>query len=121
MDTLLDTLFQVTQHIRYIAVYSAGQLVLRQRPDLHNASASDSDRYEELLVNPTLLTLTRQRGEIDCGGLAYIIIRYGYFFQLVIPLNKGHISLAFEPQADPLNYVDQLTHVLLDHALLDGE
>lgn len=68
MDTLLDTLFHVTQEIRYVAVYSAGKLFIRQRPDLLHASASDSDRYEELLVNPTLLALTQQRGTIDCGG-----------------------------------------------------
>ena len=42
-------------------------------------------RYEELLVNPTLLELTRQRGNIDCGGLEYLVIRYGNFFQLVLP------------------------------------
>ena len=120
MDTLLDTLFNVTHEIRYVAVYSAGQLFMRQRPDLHHASASDSDRYEELLVNPTLLTLTRQRGEIDCGGLAYLIIRYGFFFQLVIPLKDGHISIAFQPQADPVTYVEQVTHILRDHALLAG-
>lgn len=71
MDILVDTVFHVTQEIRYVAVYLAGQLWMRQRPDLLHASASDSDRYEELLVNPTLLTLTRQRGEIDCGGLAH--------------------------------------------------
>ena len=120
MDTLLDTLFQVTQEIRYVAVYSAGQLFMRERADLHHASASDSDRYEELLVNPTLLTLTRQRGEIDCGGLAYLIIRYGFFFQLVIPLKDGHISIAFQPQGDPVTYVEQVTHILRDHALLAG-
>ena len=120
MDTLLDTLFQLTQHIRYIAVYSAGQLFMRQRADLHNASASESDRYEELLVNPTLLTLARQRGEIDCGGLAYLIIRYGFFFQLVIPLREGHISMAFEPQADPVSYVEQVLHILHDYAPLTG-
>lgn len=43
---------------------------LRERPDLADASSSESDRYEELLVNPTLITLARQRGEIDCGGRA---------------------------------------------------
>jgi hypothetical protein len=82
--------------------------------------SSDSDRFEELLVNPTLLTLTRQRGAIDCGGLAYLIIRYGFVFQLVIPLKDGHISIAFEPQADPVIYIEQVTHILRDHALLAG-
>ncbi len=118
MNTLLDTLFHLTTAIRYVSIYSAGQLFIRQRPDILHASASDSDRYEELLVNPTLLTLTRQRGEIDCGGLMYMIIRYGFFFQLVIPLKEGHISIAFEPEAEPMNYVGQVTHLLHDHALL---
>jgi hypothetical protein len=68
MNGLIDALFDLTLAVRYVAIYSHGQLSLRQRPDLSLASAPESDRYEELLVNPTLLTLTRQRGEIDCGG-----------------------------------------------------
>ena len=121
MNTLLDTLFHLTTKIRYVSIYSAGQLFMRQRPDILHASASDSDRYEELLVNPTLLTLTRQRGEIDCGGLMYIIIRYEFFFQLVVPLKEGHISIAFEPQAEPMNYVGQVTQLLHDRALLASD
>ena len=45
-----------------------------------DASGLESDRYEELLVNPTLLTLATQRGNIDCGGLKYLIVRYGNKF-----------------------------------------
>src|SRR5690349_24655038 len=115
MSDLHDDVFAISPDIRYVAAAHGQQVQLRSRPDLHNASASDSDRYEELLVNPTLLTLARQRGEIDCGGLAYLIIRYGFFFQLVIPLKEGHISIAFEPQADPVSYVEQVTHILHDH------
>jgi hypothetical protein len=102
MDRLVDALFELTSDIRYAAVYKHGELSLRQRPDLTLASASESDRYEELLVNPTLLTLTRQRGDIDCGGLAYVVIRYGNFFQFVAPIDGGHVSVAFEPDADPI-------------------
>jgi hypothetical protein len=36
-----------------------------ERPDLANASASESDKYEELIVNPAVLTLVRQRGNIE--------------------------------------------------------
>jgi hypothetical protein len=66
------------------------------RQDLKNASATESDRYEELLVNPTLLFLLSQRGNIDCGGLAYVVVRYGNFNQLVVPLPDGHVSVALD-------------------------
>ena len=59
MDRLMDALFDLTPDIRYVAIYRRGELSLRQRPNLNLASASESDCYEELLVNPTLLTLTR--------------------------------------------------------------
>jgi hypothetical protein len=58
MDHLMDALFNLTLQVRYVAVYRHGELTLRQRPDLTGASAPESDRYEELLVNPTILTLT---------------------------------------------------------------
>ena len=40
-------------------------------------------------MNPTLLTLARQRGGIDCGGLDYLVIAYGSFFQLVMAIDGG--------------------------------
>jgi hypothetical protein len=75
MDELLESMFQQALEIRYVAVYVAGQLTTRERPDLAHASAPESDRYEELLVNPTLLTLVQQRGNIDCGGMRYLILQ----------------------------------------------
>ena len=98
---IADRLFAASQDIRYVALLRDGEPLLRARPELDGASSSDSDRYEELLVNPTLLVLTRQRGDIDCGGLEYIVIRYGNFFQLVHPVEGGHISVAIEPRGDP--------------------
>ena len=56
------------------------------------ASSSGSDRYEELLANPAVLTLLSQRGEIDCGGLRYVLVRYGNFFQLVTRIPRAGIS-----------------------------
>ena len=52
MDGLIDALFDLTPTVRYVAIYKHGQLSLRQRPELSLASAPESDRYEELLVNP---------------------------------------------------------------------
>jgi hypothetical protein len=115
MDRLVDALFELTSDIRYVAVYRHGELSLRQRSKLTLASASESDRYEELLVNPTLLTLTRQRGDIDCGGLDYVVIRYGNFFQFVAPIEGGHVSVAFEPDADPIEHAAEVFRTVDAH------
>ncbi len=101
-----------------MALYVGGELRLAERPDLVNASAPESDRYEELLVNPTVLLLTRQRGEIDCGGLEYVLIRYGHFFQLVQPVAGGHLSVAMEPDADPLRLLETVRRIAGEHGLL---
>jgi hypothetical protein len=108
MEDLLARIFDVSSDIRYVAVYRNGQLRSSQRPGLAQASTSESDKYEELIVNPTLLTLTRQRGEIDCGGLEFVLIRYGSFYELVLPLPGGHLSVGIEPHADPLELVPQV-------------
>ena len=100
--------------MRYVAVYRRGDLRMRQRPGLVGASASETDRYEELLVNPTLLTLARQRGEIDCGGLTYLLIRYGNFFTFIHPLRQGHVNAGFELDADLDAVVETLRHVVAD-------
>jgi hypothetical protein len=117
-ETLADTLFRASAAIRYVALYRGGELRLAERTGLRAASSAESDRYEELLVNPTLLTLTRQRGEIDCGGLEYVLIRYGSFYQLVHPVARGHLSLAVEPDADPLALVPVVRRVAREHGLL---
>lgn len=102
MDQLIEAVLAVSPHIRYVAVYRDGELRMRQRDGIGQASAAESDRYEELIVNPTLLKLLRQRGDIDCGGLSHVIIRYGNFYQLVLPLPDGHLSVAVAPEADPV-------------------
>jgi hypothetical protein len=115
MNALIDALFGLTQAVRYVAIYSHGELSLRQRPELSLASAPESDRYEELLVNPTILTLTRQRGEIDCGGLDYVVVRYGNFFEFVVSIEGGHASVAFEPDADPIGHAQEVLGTINRH------
>ena len=115
MEHLIDALFDLSPQVRYVAIYRHGELSLRQRPDLSLASAPESDRYEELLVNPTVLTLTRRRGEIDCGGLDYVVVRYGNFFQFVVPIEGGHASVAFEPDADPIGHAQEVLGTIERH------
>ncbi len=97
---LIGRCLALSPAIRYVAVYIGGVLQSRERAGLAGASAAESDRYEELLVNPALLTLVRQRGNIDCGGLRYVVIRYGNFYQCVFPISGGHVSIALEKSAD---------------------
>ena len=117
MNDLYEDIFGISPTIRYVAVARGQQVQMRSRADLHNASSSDSDRYEELLVNPTLLTLATQRGNIDCGGLRYLIIGYGHFDQLVIPGATGHISVAFELGSNPAEHVQSISDVMARHGL----
>lgn len=99
--------FALGPSVRYVALYRDGALEMRERPGLSDSSESESDRYEELLVNPTLLRLASQRGNIDCGGLDYLLIRYGSFFQFVQEIPDGHVSVALEPTVDTA-FIEQL-------------
>jgi hypothetical protein len=83
---------------------------------LAGASSSVSDRFEELLVNPAIIELARRRGEIDCGGLRYVIVAYGNFFQLVIPLTGGHASIAIERDASVADVLPHVSRVLSAHS-----
>ena len=115
MQDLIDSIFALSNDIRYVAVYKNGELSLSVKEGLIGASSSDSDKYEELIVNPTLLTLVTQRGNIDCGGARYIIVRYGNFYQFIAPLIDGHISLSIEPQANPLKLVESIQDAIAHH------
>ena len=105
---MADRLFELDPAVRYVALAAGPDVEMLERPGLADASASESDRYEELLVNPTLITLARQRGEIDCGGLRFLVIGYGHFHQLVLPTSEGHLSIAFELFADPIAFVPKI-------------
>jgi hypothetical protein len=102
--------------VRYAALAHGADIAMRLRPDLKPGdgvtSSSESDRYEELLVNPAILLLTQRRGEIDCGGLSHIIVGYGNFHQIVVPLNSGHLSVAIDKNADPTAFIAPLRRLI---------
>ncbi|HEX4850687.1 MAG TPA: hypothetical protein VFV08_07770 [Puia sp.] len=99
-ENKIKNLFERFAEIRYVAFYEKGELISRQKTDLNDTSSSDSDKYEELLVNPVILTAARQRGNIDCGGLNFVIIGYGNFFQLICEIPDGHVSICLDKKAD---------------------
>jgi len=111
MPDLAAALFEIPE-VRYIASYINGSLSLHERTGIANASSSESDKYEEIIVNPTLLKLVSQRGNIDCGGLEFVLIRYGRFFQYMQPVRDGHVSVAIEPDADVLATVRKVRDVI---------
>lgn len=108
MNNAIEAIFALSRGIRYVAVYRGDRLESRQRDGLEGASSGESDKYEELLVNPTVLTLTGQRGRIDCGGLRFVVVGYGHFNQLLVPLPDGHASVAFEANESPFLFVEEI-------------
>lgn len=109
---IITEIFKLSEHIRYIAININNQLSSAVAPSLENVSSSETDKYEELLVNPTLLFLIKKRGDIDCGGCEYIIIRYGNFFQFVRFLDQGHLSVGIQPYADVMAVVSLINDFL---------
>jgi hypothetical protein len=85
--------------IGYVALCSGQEVLLRAAPGLLTTTTEESNFYEELLVNPTLLKLASQRANLDCGGLTYIAVGYGGFVQLIIPAKDGHLSLGVSRKA----------------------
>jgi hypothetical protein len=116
-DAVADQIFAIGPEIRYVAFGSGQHVVRRERSGLIDASTGESDLYEELLVNPTLLKLAGQRGDIDCGGLRYLVVAYGNFWQVVIPAGHvGHVSVAVESDADPIAAARRVVAVMEDDA-----
>jgi hypothetical protein len=113
IENLVEFISSVSPYIRYVAVYIDGKLVSSSKQDLLNPSSSESDKYEELIVNPTLLTLVMQRGNIDCGGAEYVLIRYGNFYEFVKPVRNGHISAGIQPEANPLDIIPLIENGLV--------
>lgn len=124
MNKLVQNLFAISEAVRYVAVYQDKKLYSSVRPGLSDVSSSESDLYEEILVNPTILKLATQRGEIDCGGLNYLLIRYGHFYQFVMPMmTHGHVSVCIEPDADAVDvgrHIADRVQEYLDSAVHKG-
>ena len=112
MESLKEKIFAISKDIRYVAIYTDDKLISSQRPRIEKTSNSESDKYEELIVNPTLLKLVTQRGNIDCGGAAYVIIRYGSFYEFVMPLKNGHLSVGIESSSNLMSIVEAIQNLV---------
>jgi len=109
---VVEQILDASPDFRYVALYVDEHLETISKSGTSGSSGAESDKYEELLVNPAILKLAAQRGNIDCGGARYVLIRYGNFYQWVRPVRGGHVSVCIEPTADPLRLESLLDAVL---------
>jgi hypothetical protein len=108
MEVLKNQIFHISDDIRYVAIYANDKLISGEKSSIKNTSSSESDKYEELIVNPTLLKLVVQRGNIDCGGVEYVIIKYGSFFEFVMPIKSGHVSVGIEQHSNIMEVTNKI-------------
>jgi hypothetical protein len=117
MEPVIRSILSLSKGIRYAAIYADGKLFSASNEGLPNESSSESDKYEELIVNPTLLKLVTQRGNIDCGGADYVIIRYGNFFEFVKPISKGHLSVGIHFDQNPFKLIPLIEEIVSQQKL----
>lgn len=107
--SLAGELFPLDPHIRYVAENRRGTIVeMAQSPERPTLNPHESDRIEELIVNPVLLELVRRRGELDLDGMRWVLIRYGTLYELVIPTDEGHVSVGIDLEADVTDVVGRV-------------
>jgi hypothetical protein len=94
-------LFGLDQNIRYVAVNQKGRIIeMEQNQKWPSYNPAETDRIEELIVNPVILDLAKRRGDLDLNGIRYVVIRYGLQYQLIFPYEEGHISIGVELKAN---------------------
>jgi hypothetical protein len=102
-EKLSERLFRLEPRIRYVALNQKGQIKeMRQSPLHPSHNPPESDRIEELFVNPIVLEITARRGNLDMDGIRYVIIRYGTQYQLLLPYRDGHLSVGVNLEDDPI-------------------
>ena len=106
-------LFDLDSNIRYVALSQSEQIVeMEQNPKRPSLNPTETDRMEELIVNPAILELAKRRGNIDMHGVRYVIIRYGTMHQLIFPYKEGHLSIGIEPNANPIEIAHKVAKSL---------
>ncbi len=112
-DKLSTQLFELEPKIRYVALNQNDKIVeMEQSPQHPTYNPHESDRIEELIVNPIVLEITRRRGNIDMNGIRYVIIRYGTQYQLLMSYKDGHISIGVESEDDPIEIAGKVAKYL---------
>jgi hypothetical protein len=85
---------------------------MRQNPLHPSHNPPETDRIEELIVNPILLELSARRGNIDMEGIRYVLVRYGTQYQLLFPYKEGHLSIGVNQEDDPIQIARKVAAIL---------
>jgi len=102
-------LFDLDSNIRYVAINQKGLIVeMEQNPKRPSLNPTETDRMEELIVNPILIELTRRRGNLDMNGMRYVVVRYGTMYELIFPFKDGHLSIGVELNANPTQVAESV-------------
>ena len=106
-------LFDLDSNIRYVAVNQKGRIEeMEQNPKRPSLNPTETDRMEELIVNPIILELARRRGNLDMNGMRCVIIRYGTMYELIFPFKDGHLSIGVELNANPTEVAQSIAKCL---------
>jgi hypothetical protein len=106
-------LFDLDSNIRYVAINQMGLIVeMEQSPKRPSLNPTETDRMEELIVNPIILELARRRGNLDMDGMRYVVIRYGIMYELIFPFKDGHLSIGVELNANPTEVAQSVAECL---------
>ncbi len=112
-DKISRRLFDLDANIRYVAVNQNERIIeMEQNPKRPSLNPTETDRMEELIVNPIILELVRRRGNLDMQGIRHVIIRYGTMYELIFPYKDGHLSIGLELKADPTEVADKVANRL---------
>ena len=112
-EKLSARLFCLDSNIRYVAINQGGRIVeMEQNPKRPSLNPTETDRMEELIVNPILLELTRRRGNLDMNGMRYVVVRYGTMYEVIFPFKDGHLSIGVELDANPTEVAESVAKCL---------
>jgi len=112
-EKLSERLFRLESRIRYVALNQKGHIQEMCQSPLHpSLNPAESDRIEELIVNPTVLEIAARRGNIDMDGIRYVVIRYGTQYQLLLPYREGHLSIGVNLEDDPIEIARKIVAAL---------
>jgi len=110
---LAPRLFAADPNVRYVAVNQNGRITeMEQRAAWSSLNPSETDRLEELVVNPIVLEAASRRGNIDLDGVRAVIIRYGLLDQVILPFGSGHVSVGVQQGADVVRIAAMAADVL---------
>lgn len=112
---LAPRVFAADPYVRYVAVNQGGRITeMEQRKEWSSLNPTESDRMEELIVNPIVIEAVTRRGNLDLNGVRSVIIRYGLLDEIVLPFRAGHVSIGVQQGGDLVRIAEKAAVVLAD-------